>query len=55
MKDWMKECIKLKSEIKVLENELQWLRDELSRRNDRDAQFRDKFRELLIDTLEKSG
>lgn len=51
MKDYKLECEKLKAEIKSVNRHLDWMREELARRNDRDAEYKQRFRQLLMDTL----
>lgn len=51
MKDYKIECEKLKTELRCANREIEYLRQELERRNDRDAQFKQNFRRFLMDTL----
>ena len=53
MKDYAKENTALKSEIRILNQQMKWYQEEIERRSDRDSSVRDKFRDLLIETLEK--
>lgn len=51
MKDYKLECEKLRAEIKSLNRELDYLRREIERRSDRDAEFKTSFRKFLMETL----
>lgn len=51
MKDWKAECEALKRIIRNKDNRIQDLESAAESRGYRDSQFRDTFRELIIDLL----
>lgn len=51
MKDWKAEYDKLKGELAEVRASLQYERDRNNRRQERDLELRDKFKELLIEVL----
>ena len=51
MKDWKAEYDKLRGELAEVRKQLQYERDERERKERRNEELRDKFKELLLDVL----
>jgi len=52
-KDWKAECVALKRNVEDRDRTIRSLQEQISQRAARDSDMRDRFRELIIDLLDK--